>query len=357
MMSYVSFGVQNTTVLKQSSYVFWVDNGTSFSFPNLLAGSGESERWSARQSGAPMVGPQNLAVNYYHQYADTFRYSAFGGGNPVAVTLQAEAYGNPYSVNLTTTPTKLWLDYGKAWSLSRIVPGSTLADRWVTNSFITGVVVESFVNSPTYFHQYLLTVNSLPADGGSVSVKTRWVNGSEIIPISANPNSNWAVGGWNGTGLNSYTGPEPSFSVRMQGPVTETVTFFPRIEIHSLSGGSIDFAIGSYTNKLGAGQVLVTYRPVGTAITLRANPSSLLYTFAAWSGSYSGYANPTTVQIAGPMQVYAVFGSNDLIKAVIVGPLVVIIAALAILLWRRGALSSVFPRRSTKPPTAFLATE
>lgn len=95
--------------------------------------------------------------------------------------------------------------------------GSALNPRPIT---VPGVPATYQGNFKT---QYLLTMNA--GANGVVTPPTGYFDQSSVVPIQATPNTGFTFSGWTGVGTGSYTGPNASTTVTMNGPITQTAAF------------------------------------------------------------------------------------------------------------------------------------
>jgi len=105
--------------------------------------------------------------------------------------------------------------------------------------FVTGLgspmancLVPFLVGQPVC-HQYYLTMSAAYegkgiCEFGSISPSSGWYNGTNKVTISATIGSGCSFLGWAGSGSGSYTGSSLSHGITMNGPITETATFYCR---------------------------------------------------------------------------------------------------------------------------------
>jgi hypothetical protein len=86
----------------------------------------------------------------------------------------------------------------------------------------------------------------------------------------------------------------------------------------------------------------IIYTAIGTTVTLRAVPSSVLYSFAGWSPSAGG--DSFSLTLSSPETVSAEFKLNPLPIIAAASILLVAAAGVSFLAWRR-------KRRVLHPPT------
>jgi hypothetical protein len=301
-----SFGSALPVVGNRSA---WVDAGATFRFPQTLDGSSGSERWSARNSTLAIDGPKDVLAAYYHQVAVKISYLVAGGGEPSPPTLSGISSGAPFTSPVSNS-SLYFLDQGTVWSLPSILPGSSLGERWAAPGNTTGTASSPQSVAVAYSHQYSFTAVPTPSAGGTVSHLPTWEEAGSTVLLSESPEAGWKFEGWTGSGGGSYSGPNTRASVVMAGPVTEDATFYPGLTIAAGPEGTVTFTSAAGTGTVAAGESAVIYAPQGSKITLHADPSSELYTFAGWTPSAGGASLSLTLDSA--QVVSASFNVNPL---------------------------------------------
>jgi len=199
-------------------------------------------------------------INYYDQFLFTASYSATDGSNPT-VTLSATQFGKPITITLTSTPIPYWLDAYTEWSVPNAVFSGTM-ERWLTNPTsepISGFVAPNFnvgchgpppqcpttttttsapydtlSIAPQYAHQYVLTLESNPLNGGTGTFSPNiaptncptncgWENAGTTVTIQAMPNPGYTFMVWTGAG--SGCSDASQCTVTMNGPVVAVANF------------------------------------------------------------------------------------------------------------------------------------
>jgi hypothetical protein len=157
-VSVTQFGLAG--LASMGSPVF-VDAQSSFSYPNPLPGSGQTERWSTADSVTGFVtGPGSLKPTYYDQLSLSPSYSALGGaGTSVPPQLLSQRYGSSVSMSLTTSPVLTWLDRGAPWSAPITLSGGSAPERWQAAQLPQGTVSSPQGISLLYYHQYLVNAS------------------------------------------------------------------------------------------------------------------------------------------------------------------------------------------------------
>jgi hypothetical protein len=77
----------------------------------------------------------------------------------------------------------------------------------------------------TFQRQYLLTTTANPSAAGSAAPSSGWYDAGQKITLTATPNTGYTFKSWKGTGSGSYTGTNPSPTITMNSPITETANF------------------------------------------------------------------------------------------------------------------------------------
>ena len=312
----------------------WVDAGSHYSYGNLLNGSTQSERWTANSFTSGQVQSATVQTpEYYHQFAISAEFSVSNGGTPtVGPTFTYLSFGKTNSSSLTTAPTSFWIDAGSTYSFASNVTKS-LQERWVTNSSNSGTVTSSLTLDPMFTHQYYVTMQPAVQSAGTVNPQSEWVNGGSSLTISNSANPGWKFEMWNGTGPGSYTGSSSTTTVTIEGPIVESGIFYAGLTIAPAGSGSISYSFGSTSSSITSTETV--YVPVGTAVTLSANPASFFDKMDSWSGDVSGSSAQTALTVQSPKSVQAQFGLNFITIGVVILVIVILVAAVAAVSRRR----------------------
>ena len=78
------------------------------------------------------------------------------------------------------------------------------------------------------------------------------------------------------------------------------------------------------------------YLPVGTSVTLTANPSSFFNSFGGWSGALTSGASTQQVRVSAPVSVAASFGLDYLAVGGLAAAILMAVLGLALFVRRRG---------------------
>ncbi len=146
----------------------WADNAAAYYYQNQLPGSTQYERWSTITPNGIVSAPGNsILVNYYHQYSVTASYQFASGNSPTTPSLIGNVYGLSVPTSLSLQPSTIWLDADSTYSLTKTLTGTSFQERWYAATSNTGLVNSPMTLSPTYTHQYFLTVaGALPGGAG-----------------------------------------------------------------------------------------------------------------------------------------------------------------------------------------------
>ena len=307
----------------------WAD-AAQYSLPTLLDGSSTSERWATNATSGMISSSGNINAEYYHQYLTTVSYSVVDGGTPGAPTFTAITFGAPLVQTLTIQPQDLWIDSSASYSITNLLSGLTSVERWQPNGSRTGnVATSSTINIP-YYHQYNVTINRNPTNGGSVSAVSNWYDAGESLQSDATANPGWQFKSWSGSGQGSYSGDNSSALTTVESPLTETATFYPGLTITASNKLSVSYSYGANAGEIPAGTPKTIYAPSGTDIKLTAKPKMFIYSFAGWTGSVTDKKSNTSTVLDTPQNVTANFSYDYLnIGLIAAGALLVIAAIIA----------------------------
>jgi hypothetical protein len=174
----VSFTTSSTVPLSSSPATEWFDSGSSYSISNPLSSSTASERWeTAGTTKGAMQGQVNVTDAFYHQFLLTASYSVIGGASgTTSPALSYMSFGSPTSIQLNGNKQNFWSDVGTQYSVPQTLAGSSVSERWYTQT-AQGTVQASSALSFSYNHQFFLSVT-----GGALS--SQWYNSSSTAKIS-----------------------------------------------------------------------------------------------------------------------------------------------------------------------------
>ncbi|HEX9340467.1 MAG TPA: hypothetical protein VF992_04775 [Thermoplasmata archaeon] len=303
--TYVQDGVTKTASLTATQTTYALDGGTPWSVPQMLPGSGASERWATDSNGTGnATASLTIVFTYAHQYLETFAYRVTGGGAGFGAP-NASYMGVGRAFESTANFTD-WADAGSSYAFAPSLPGSNATERWyVDPSTAGGTVSGSGTVDVLYRHQAFVTFDLQGPAGGTVSPGTGWYDvGASISPSVAGP-AGWAAGEWIGSGPGAYSGPEPTPALTVSGPFSETAILFPGLTIAAGFGG-VSYRYEGGTGTVPGGSSRTIYVRPGTIVSL-VETSASAFTFAGWSGGTSGMQSNVSVTIEVPTQVRANF--------------------------------------------------
>src|SRR3989449_143649 len=98
----------------------------------------------------------------------TVAYAVQGGGSTyLAPTFTYVRGGQSVTVSLTTAPADFTVDAGTAWSVSPVLGGSGVNERWATNESVSGVAMKTEFLTFLYSHQFSASFAYRVTGGGS----------------------------------------------------------------------------------------------------------------------------------------------------------------------------------------------
>jgi len=326
------FGVSTSLVAPGTVYL---DAGSAYAYQEQLAGSTSSERWIATSAANGTVSAAlTLNVPYYHQVLVTFDYS-IAGTTVSAPQVHFSSAGSPASATANAT---VWADSQAVYAYDSALAGATAGSRWGPGSNGNGTVTAPQTVLVVYREQFHLSVTASPSNLSAYATASGWYDAGSTVTLSASPPSGWEFGGWSGDASGTASG----VPLQMGGPMSVTALFVAGFTIAAGDGGSVAYAYGSVSGTVPAGTSFTLYVPVGTEVTVTAQPSSWTQVFTGWSGAAGGVSATTTVTVSGPTTAGAGFGLNALAVAGLSLLVVLILAALVVFL--------VLRRRRRRPP-------
>ncbi len=316
---------------------YFVDAGSSFSYPVLLNGSTPQEHWIlGGPPGGTVTGPDNFTGAYFHQYLVSFDFLLQSGLSANPPSVHYFSLGTNTSIPANAT---VWADAGRTYTYAVALAQESAGVRIGASSGTVGKVAAAGTITVTYGTQYLLSVVVVPgALRGNVS-GAGWYDGGSIATVSARAPTGWEFVSWSG----NASGASPSATVTMTAPANVTALFYPGLMIVAGGGGSVAFTYGAVTGTVPAGATETVYAPLGTVITLTAQPSSWTQAFASWGGDANGTSTVTTVTVNGPTSVSASFTTSPLAFAAVGAAIAAVLAAAVVLIL-------VSRRRRKEPP-------
>jgi hypothetical protein len=146
----------------------WVDSASTYAYQSQLPGSTQYERWSPSNPSGQISAPgSSVSANYYHEYNVTASFHITDGMPSSSPYLTGETLGLNIPTSLSEQPSTIWLDAGSIYTLTSGLPGSSPLERWEAAGQTSGIVGGAMTLSPTYLHQYFLTITgALPGSTG-----------------------------------------------------------------------------------------------------------------------------------------------------------------------------------------------
>jgi hypothetical protein len=148
---------------------YFCDEGATWTLsPAVLNGSGVSERWETQASLSGLVnGTVTRAFPYQHQVLMVFEFSVVGGGTPANPSVLYFQYGAAQGVSATGSGVSVWADVGSSYTYSNPSSDSTGSERWAAAATPSSTVTAASTVNPSYYHQYLDTLQYAVSGGGS----------------------------------------------------------------------------------------------------------------------------------------------------------------------------------------------
>ena len=318
--------------------VYDLDAGTTFTYENPLSVSTASDRvLTEGATTGTVTGALNLTLEYYHQYRVTFVYLLAAAGASSSPTVQYFNFGSNTSAQLNAT---VWADAGQSYVYASSLTSGGGSVRIGAGSDAVGTVTAAGTITVVYHLQFLLRVFVEPGSLGDSVRGAGWYDAGSVAFLTATAPGGWEFVSWSG----DAAGADANVSVTMSAPGNVTAVFYPGLTIVAGDGGSVAYRYGAFSGVVPAGASVTVYAPVGTAVTLTAQPSSWTDVFVSWGGAGGGAAENLSFTLSGPVTVSASFGTNVLVIAGLVGGvLAAILAAFALIL---------ATRRRRRPPPA-----
>ena len=308
-LSFTSVGAPSSQQLVDSTSVFWLDANSQWTLAAQLPGSASGERWMTNQTitGTSIVSVK-AAYLYYHQFQGILSYSVVGGGSPKAPNLNLTSFGISSLAPLTNQKVSFWVDATSHWYLPNLLGGSTTHERWIANASLTGPAVSPFTKDLSYLHQYFVKVGVDSLAGGSFNNVTRWYNQADRASLNATVSNGWKFAFWKGLGAGAYNGTAATEVFAVGGPANETAMFYPGLTVVAANDGTVTYHYGSVTSIVQSGAQMVFYPPLGSNVTLTAEPNSVQLIFTGWTGALTGAHFQRGVIMTSPVLVHASFG-------------------------------------------------
>jgi hypothetical protein len=163
-VTYYDTGMPKTVIV---GIAVWADSASAYNYQNQLPGSTSYERWSTTTPTGLVSSPASISTTYYHQYNVTISFQLTSGSPSATPSIIGETYGLNVLISLTVQPTTIWLDTNSIYSLTNTLSGPSAQERWQIAAAASGLISSAAILSPTYTHQYFLTVSGvLPGGAG-----------------------------------------------------------------------------------------------------------------------------------------------------------------------------------------------
>ena len=328
----VVFGTAVTLDMPAAAFL---DAGSGFAYPALLAGSSTTERWSlAPPVNGTVTGAITMDAAYYHQVLMAFQYSVQGAmpGAPPLVHFLFMGSASSQSLNATA-----WADVQGAYDYDPALTGASSAVRWGAGPNGNGTVTTSQTITVLYREQFLVSVATDPASLATAVTGEGWYDVGSTATIGLDLPAGWRLDHWSG----DASGNASTVTVSVQRPLNLTAIVDAGLTISAEGGGSVAYSYGSTSGTVLAGSSRTIYVPPGTVVALTASANSASQGFGGWSGAASGSSASTTVQVTAPGTVVAHFGPDLLL----VGGLSLLVVAVVLAV----VLVLVLRRRRRRP--------
>jgi len=171
-----TYSLSNKTITVTLTVVpttYSADVNSRWFVPNQLGNSSQSEAWNLEGGSQGIVtysysspdGGTTLTFTYYHQYLVDLGYAVQGGtaGASVPPFVTYTSFG---LTRQEGAPGTTWVDPGTSYAYPALLPGSLGNVRWIAQN-VSGIVSRPADLSPTYYHQYSLSVSFAVKNGPS----------------------------------------------------------------------------------------------------------------------------------------------------------------------------------------------
>jgi hypothetical protein len=170
-------------------------------------------------------------------------------------------------------------------------PAGTRYHAATHSTYVTGQGSTTF----TYHAEYSLTMAINPPGAGTTSpaAGSYWYDAGSPVTLSEYPAIGYTWQNWAGTGSGSYSGTNPSPTIVMNAPITETANFqgrtldrfaFSSINSPQVSGQAFSVTITAVDQY---GNIVTGYRGTNTLSSSKdtITPTSITFTGGQWGGS------------------------------------------------------------------------
>ncbi len=169
LLSYTSLDVAAYYSMTPGSHTVWLDDGTAWSVPSSLTGSGSDERWvaAAGTSGDAAVDGV-IRPLYYNQIYDTFEFSVSDATSPSPPTVSYQQFVGTSTATASASGTQEWVNAGSRVTYEAVLAGSSTTERWATRSAsFSSATATAF--DPLYYDQYKVTFGYSTADSSVIA--------------------------------------------------------------------------------------------------------------------------------------------------------------------------------------------
>ena len=309
--------------------------------------SDPSTLWLAGEFGRGFAGWGTYIFSLRLKAMLTMSYGVNGIDLPATgPTLHYTLDGVAVAAVLATVPTTVLADPGTPWRIDANLTSPSSQTRYIlrpsdTNR-LSGMSDRSTSVSITYQEQFLVVVRTNTPLVASLVIGGGWYDSGAGATVAASGNTTWRFSGWTGSGNGAYTGSGGLAALTVLGPITEVASFDPSLTISAGSGGDVVYSTGTTTDTVPSGQSRTVFIPFGSAVSLSARPSSLVWTFSRWTGDVPSGPSSASITVDRPAEVGAVFEPNWIFVAG--APATISVAAILV-----AALLRYRKRKSTSP--------
>jgi uncharacterized repeat protein (TIGR02543 family) len=260
-------------------------NGTLVELTALADPGWTFATWSGDVTGS--TNPEVLTMDEDKMVTATF--------TPDEYTVTVTTIG---SGTIITSPDQTTYHYGDVLTLTAVAEPGWRFIEWTgdvigsANPASITIMGDTAVTA-TFTDDYVLTITSVGGGAVTQDPDQAYYTDGTVITLTAEADPGWTFTGWSGDVTDSGN---PA-SLTMDGDKTVTATFTPEkytLTVHTVGSGSINADPHHPTYHYGD---LVT-------LTAMSDPG---WSFAGWSGDYSGTDNPRVVTIYGDTSVTATF--------------------------------------------------
>ena len=206
--------------------------------PNYGIGVGGRNALWARSDAMGSMTVSNSTIIEYLDAAPNFTfYFVTNLANSIAVTVQANPPGPSFAVdgtNYTNGQRFNWIP-GSNHTIATTSPQTGAGAQYAWNSWNDSGPISHLIsptNNSTYSANFSTSyyLAASAGAGGAVNPASLWTNSGAMVGISATASNGYSFVGWTGSGNGSYSGSNNPISITMNGPITESASFTPRVQ-------------------------------------------------------------------------------------------------------------------------------